>query len=347
MKKRPNIFDYATSELSQDAFLTWLIQWADKDYLHTDKYLNACAISFVQELLEKGNSYKVETVEAGRQWNNIDVWALVNNEYFLVIEDKKGTKEHSDQLNRYSEIAKNHYKKSDIKIKLVYFKMEEQGKYSDIKDAGFSIFQRSKMLSILEHYINSTEKPKQNDIIVDYHKNLENLNKKINSYSTKPLNEWYWYSWQGFYSELQKRIGGGNWEYVSNAAGGFLGFWWNSNYAKTDGKEFDFYLQLEQDKFVFKLYAYKENERREIRGFYRKHLYKKAKELNIGISKFGRLGKSMGVAKLNSEYRITNEEGLLNIEATVKNLRGIMRLINETEEEIKALNPTNLTQRTD
>ncbi len=101
MKKKPNIFDYATSELSQDAFLTWLIQWADKDYREIDSSLNACAISFVQELLRKDNSYKIETVEAGRQWNNIDVWALVNNTYFLVIEDKKGTKEHSDQLNRY------------------------------------------------------------------------------------------------------------------------------------------------------------------------------------------------------------------------------------------------------
>ena len=178
MKKKPNLFDYATSELSQDAFLTWLIQWADKDYNKNDSSLNNCAISFVQELLGKESSYIIETVEADRQWNNIDVWALVNNKYFLVIEDKKGTKEHSDQLNRYSEIAKNYYEKSDIEIKLVYFKMEEQGKYSEIKEAGFSLFQRDKMLSILENYINLTEKSKRNDIILDYYQNLDNLDKK-------------------------------------------------------------------------------------------------------------------------------------------------------------------------
>jgi len=126
MKKRPNLFDFATSELSQDAFLTWLIQWANKDYKKIDSSLNTCAVSFVQELLGKDNSYTIETLEAGRQWNNIDFWALVNNTYFIVIEDKKGTKEHSDQLNRYSEIAKSYYEKSDIEIKLVYFKMEEQ-----------------------------------------------------------------------------------------------------------------------------------------------------------------------------------------------------------------------------
>ena len=43
MKKRPNLFDYATSELSQDAFLTWLIQWADEDYKDLDNSLNSCA----------------------------------------------------------------------------------------------------------------------------------------------------------------------------------------------------------------------------------------------------------------------------------------------------------------
>lgn len=337
MKKRPNIFDYATSELSQDAFLTWLIQWADKDYRETDSPLNACAVSFVQELLGKDNFFAVESVEAGRQWNNIDVWALVNNKYFLVIEDKKGTKEHSDQLNRYSERSKKHYEKSDIEIKLVYFKMEEQGKYSEIKQAGFSLFQRSKMLSILADYINSTEQSKQNDIIVDYYRNLDNLDKKIKSYLTKPLNEWYWYSWQGFYSELQKHING-NWEYVSNAAGGFLGFWWNWHYSKIDGKEFEYYLQLEQDRLVFKLYAYKENERREIREFYRRHLYKKAKELNISISQFGRLGAYMGVAILKDDYRLTYENGLLDFQATVENIKRIMKLINDTEKEITAHN---------
>ena len=338
MKKRPNLFDYATSELSQDAFLTWLILWADKDFQEIDSSLNACAVSFVQALLEKDNSFAIENIETGRQWNDIDIWALVNNKYFIVIEDKKGTKEHSGQLNRYSEITRKHYEKSDIEIKLVYFKMEEQGKYRNIEDAGFSVFQRSKMLSILENYIDSTEKMKQNDIVFDYFNNLESLDKEIKSYSTNPLDKWRWYSWQGFYSELQKDIGDGEWGYVPNKAGGFLGFWWNRKYPNIDGKEFEFYLQLEQEKLVFKIYAYKENERREMRDFYRRHLYEKANELNIGIRQFGRLGRYMGVAKLNSEYRITDKNGLLDFPATVENLKGIMNLINETDKEIKAHN---------
>lgn len=330
MKKIPNIFDYATSELSQDAFLTWLIQWADKDYQKTDYFLYYCAISFVQELLGKDEYYKIDTVEAGRQWNNIDVWALVNNKYFIVVEDKKGTKEHSNQLNRYSKIAKKHFENSNIEIKLIYFKMEEQGQYNEIENAGFSIFKRCKMLQILKKYIKSAKETDINNILFDYYKNLDNLNKQINSYLTKPIKDWHWYSWQGFYSTLQKHIGG-DWNYIANRSGGFLGFWWNHKFSSKNDKEFHFYLQLEQDKLVFKLIVDKQEERREIRDLYRSFLYKKADELNIGITQFGRIGKHMGVAKLNSEYRILNKNGLLDIKKTVENLKITMNLINETE----------------
>jgi hypothetical protein len=153
---------------------------------------------------------------------------------------------------------------------------------------------------------------------------------------TKPINEWHWYSWQGLYTELQKHIGG-DWNYVANRAGGFLGFWWNHKFSNMNEKEFHYYLQLEQDKFVFKLIVDKKNERREVRDYYRSFLYKKANDLNIAISQFGRIGKHMGVAKSNFEYRITNKKGLVDIQAIVENLKTMMNLINETEKEIKSL----------
>ena len=81
-------------------------------------------------------------------------------------------------------------------------------------------FLEEKMLEILNKYFDNIAKEKHNDIISDYHKNLKNLDNKINSYKAKPLNEWNWFSWQGFYSESQKHIGG-NWKYVSNASADF------------------------------------------------------------------------------------------------------------------------------
>lgn len=126
--------------------------------------MNACAVEFVQELIGNDIFCTIETVENVRkQWHKIDVSALVNNQYFLVIEDKKATQEHSDQLNTYRQTAHREYSHLNIEIKPVYFKMEEQGDYRTIEKAGFFIFPRSKMLSILEKYVSSTESSKQND----------------------------------------------------------------------------------------------------------------------------------------------------------------------------------------
>lgn len=335
--KKPNIFNYATSELSQDAFLAWLIQWADFEHTKIDSYLNTCAVSFVQKLLGKESNFSISNVKVGRQWNNIDVWALINNKYFLVIEDKKSTKEHSNQLIRYAELSKKHYKNTNIEIVLVYFKMQEQSNFNVVKNSGFKVYNRNDMLFILNNYFSLVPKLKQNNILIDYYENLQELNNKINSYTSLPLNKWEYYSWQGFYSNLQNYLKG-HWNYVPNKGGGFLGFWWHHNRIKREDLDIEFYLQLEEDKLTFKLISFKENQRRFCRDYYRNFLFKKASELNINISRFGRLGKHMGVAKLDYEYRLTGGNGLLDLGATVDNLTRLMKLIDETKKEITAHN---------
>ena len=37
----PNLFDYATKELSQDAFFCWLLAWADEECRDADSTLHA------------------------------------------------------------------------------------------------------------------------------------------------------------------------------------------------------------------------------------------------------------------------------------------------------------------
>ncbi len=38
--EKPNLFSYATSELSQDAFIAWLLAWASPEYQTVDKELH-------------------------------------------------------------------------------------------------------------------------------------------------------------------------------------------------------------------------------------------------------------------------------------------------------------------
>lgn len=334
MKKSPNLFDYATKELSQDAFIVWLLNWADKEFQEVNPSLHACAVSFVQALLGKDKSFTIDTTEAGRQWKHVDATALVNDKYFLVIEDKKSTNEHSNQLPRYAELANKRFNKSDVEVRLVYFKMEEQGNYWNVERAGYSIFGRDKMMTILSEYVSNTEESLRNNIAIDFYENLAELDRNIKSYLNLPVQKWYWHSWIGFYAELQKQIGG-EWGYVPNRSGGFLGYWWVQHTAKIDGKDFHYYLLLAQDKLVFKVNAHQKANRQYVRDFYRNLVFKKAKELGIGISRYGRLGEDMGVARLNAEYRITDDNGVLNLPATIENLKRFMKLIDGIALELK------------
>lgn len=49
---QPNIFTYATSELSQDAFLAYLIRWADPVYAKDQSGMHEVGAKFLQCLLE-------------------------------------------------------------------------------------------------------------------------------------------------------------------------------------------------------------------------------------------------------------------------------------------------------
>ena len=119
---KPNIFRLATKELSQDGFFTWLLQWADNEQSQHDQQLNKTAQDFVRLLLKQTPDFKINKVEAGRQWNNIDIWAEINDEYFIGIEDKTNTGEHSEQLERYKQMATDHYKDKNYKLVFVYLK---------------------------------------------------------------------------------------------------------------------------------------------------------------------------------------------------------------------------------
>jgi hypothetical protein len=332
----PNIFSFATSELSQDAFICWLISWANPTLSEIDSDLNVCAQNFVRALVGKQN-LQINSIEVGRQWKNIDIWAIVNDDFFIVIEDKKGTKEHSNQLTRYKEIAIEKHKNKEIGIVLVYFKMEEQGNLNAVKNAGYSIFTRGRMLKILNPYFRSQKGKSGNNILMDYHSNLVELDEQINSFRTLPLNKWYWYSWQGFYSELLNHFDG-DWNYVANAAGGFLGFWWHWKYGDIEGRKFDLYLQLEQDKLIIKLHPYEKQFRNELKNLVRKPLFELSKKHSLDIHRSGRIGTYMGIAKYSGNYRVTFHDGTLDFDATVKLLKKFMNLLDDVENEIKAHN---------
>lgn len=253
---RPNLFRYATSELSQDAFILWLLEWANPECATEDNALHKTAQDFVRLLL-KNKNLEIRSVECKKQENYIDVFAIVNKKYAVIIEDKTNTSEHSNQLKRYSEWVLRRKKYSDLELYCVYYKTGNESYAKLNRLAGsykkefpfehFSIITRKEVLDVLN------QSTTNNAIFCDYVEHLRKIQNITLSYSSLPINKWKWEAWQGFYMALEKELNTGDWGYVANPSGGFLGFWWNwKNIASNP--DVQIYLQFEQTKLCVKAY---------------------------------------------------------------------------------------------
>ena len=114
---RNNIFNFATSELSQDAFICWLCNWVnfdDNSLSEDEKKLKALATEFIEKMI--GEKLEDRKVNIKRQYQKIDVLLEIQNktefitneneknpvvDIYVIIEDKVETESHSDQINRY------------------------------------------------------------------------------------------------------------------------------------------------------------------------------------------------------------------------------------------------------
>ena len=261
-KDIPNIFSYATSELSQDAMIAWLLQWASPEYGEADPDLYRTGKEFVRLLAGKSDDFHIESVDVGRQWENIDIWAEINDNTFLIIEDKTGTTIHDDQLERYKISVKREYsgKRTDLCYAYVKTSEEPRSVLMSIEQSGFKTISRAEILRCLNGY-------RGNDtLMVSYRKHLQGIEDSVMSYKTLPEKKWGWNAWQGFYKELESRVDIDSWGYVANPSGGFLGAWWHF----IDEKDCTMYLQLEQGKLCFKISYEGEGDRSEVR--FREHI---------------------------------------------------------------------------
>ena len=245
-ERKPNIFDYATKELSQDAMICWLIRWADDCFADADRELHGCGRDFVGALLR---SHGVETLpdrietKIFQQDKGIDVLARISPDHLLLIEDKTGTQDHSGQLKRYYELViqgKTKLQEADKEnVYPIYLKTGNQPLYKDKKiekrQEGFSrwykVFNRTEFLDVLRTYKGNHQ------ALVDYRDHLERWERSTNSFLKYQRTKWSWKSWEGFFRYLEEEHGfkARYWGYVSNKSGGFLCFEWNAIHVNGNG----------------------------------------------------------------------------------------------------------------
>ena len=326
----PNLFKFATSELSQDAFICWLLSWADQDYqTGSDKHkaLNKIAISVLALFFNKaGKSLpsSIDKIVVKRQVSNIDVLCIINDTYCVLIEDKVGSIQHSDQLVRYKQFMLNEHTQAftEDKIIPIYLQTHDQSHYKAVLKDGFYPVIRRDLLDIFDSEKNAASK--ESDIYSDYHNYLQSIEKAVQSFKSKPVKEWQKRAWIGFFQYLQSYIGEGNWKYVANKSGGFMGFW---AFKQTVG-DVAVYLLLEQDKICFKVSVSSSKGRSKIRNELYKLFKTEASEFDLKVTKPKRFGsgKDMTFAVLDTD--------VFESKKTI-DLQRVDKLMDEVQEFIK------------
>ena len=112
-----NIFKYATSELSQDAVICWILSF------YNDK--NSKLYNLAEELLSSFVELETEDnkIEIKQQFYKTDILIhFPNTKKVVIIEDKTYTSEHDEQIAKYVEKISNSDKYKGCKIYVVYFK---------------------------------------------------------------------------------------------------------------------------------------------------------------------------------------------------------------------------------
>ena len=186
----PNLFDYATKELSQDAVICWLIQWCEQE---EDAELHNLGRRFLLSLFNKHcrdyvlaelQDSKIQ-VEIRRQEKQIDVLVRINGKYVLLIENKTFSGRHDKQLYRYRDSVLNGETEFTVACRddlfSIYLKTgthtyAERHKIDEDSELGYKVYDRRDFLEVLNTYHGN------NSIVVDFRNYLWQLESKSQSF---------------------------------------------------------------------------------------------------------------------------------------------------------------------
>ena len=132
--------------------------------------------------------------------------------------------------------------------------------------------------------------------------------------------------WEGLFRRLEHLLGAGDWSYVPNASGGFLGYWWGGTPDQEADARTEVYVQLEINpgrrnrRLCFKV-STASNDRQALKRKWNARIMDTGRSSGIDIHRPARMriGKTMTVAEWDSWLTFDSER--LDVERTVENLR--------------------------
>lgn len=308
---KPNIFNCATREMSQEAFIFWLFGWSNSDAMTINPELHNLSRKLLEAFLSKHGKtlpLRIKKIKIIGGFYNIDIILEINDSIVIPIPDKIYNRESPDQLLQYIQILKEDGY-SEQNILPIYLQTGAQGNYEKLKRIGYSTFSRKELLDIL-----NKGKVINNDILRDYIEYIKEFENITQSFMHLHLNQWHLYSWEGFYNYLQAKLGDGEWDAVSSPHKTFLGFWWHWH----SDNDCEKYLQLEKSDLCFKIKVRDKKKRRDLRLKWSERFIKEAEGNPIKVVKpTYQNDNAITVAVVDADYRQADKKGMIDLDKTL------------------------------
>ena len=357
--KRPNLFYHATKELSQDAFLCYVFSYFNEEYKNSYSEEHRFSKFFIKEILKRLDiNIEPKKLEIKKQYLNIDIFLIVNDSIYIIIEDKIHATERYDQISDYKKKVFNECKVNEENIYSLYYKTGDENyrslEYKKEKYSNFTYMIREDIISIFESYNGD------NIIILDYIENLKTMEEERNNFRNIDLRKekLSWHEIVGLYNQLDKefynleknrifpkasngKLNFFGWEYVSNPSGGFY------SYFLCEGliyEKYHFYPQIEACENYFRLVIKLNPWRKELEEqFDLDKLYKcleilkKHFENSIEKPKVFRSKSATMTVGVFNDWLVLDNNGHINTKETALNINEKFKTLISLKDEFKDL----------
>ena len=336
MTNIPNLYGFATKELSQDATIAYILAWADPSYRESHPRLYSFGTELLRSLLQtqEVDLPQIETHFIETQVNKIDIVVQINpgeNGVLLIIEDKVSAQEGPYQIEGYKDAAKEKYSGKYDRLVAVYLKTGNESQASLPNESKCGRFMRRDFLGVLNRFQDTG-----NTIVYDFRTHLQGWEDDTTKWESASYVEWRctYRSWEGFYAGIERRWGGDcGWNYVH--LGDFYGCWLSTKYIEIENRHADLYIQI-HDAMRLTVRLGSGTARDKVSSQF---MYQVLDALNeevsggIRIEKAGtfRGGVTAAVANVTFDGKgpwfAVDRNGVVNMDATIERLRRLEELV--------------------
>lgn len=316
---KPNFFNYATNELSQDAFFCWLIEWSLDKFKNENYELHKLSLDFLKKIIpnEFSKDFKVNTCKIFMQRKNMDFIAEINNTIIIHFEDKIKSHTTDYQLSKYKEILEKDFPKHRIyniylKTDLIWPKEK-----SIVEKYGYTLIDLMTVGDILKNDTSS-------DIYNNYYLKVKQRIDDYSKYKTTNPKNWDYNQWIGFVYDISLRTRYSNFDkhYVGED------FWFVFSWFEINGyKDSHVSFEIINKKCAIKAHVYDKNTNKlDFLNYMKEILIPHYKDFKTKVYK--RAGKSM----LAIEFMdfIIVENNIINFEKTILKLLEIRDIFDNT-----------------